>query len=288
MVQFQRRLFPNGSGVRRSVSVVAVLSLLGFCAGCGELQAQSPPETPTPQVTPSNTVVAVGRLQPEGGVIKISVTNAQDSRVNQILVKEGDRVEANQVIAILQGQDRAEQALREAEANVEIKRSQRLKVQQGDYKQAEVAAQQAEIAELEARLRTETVQRQTEIAEAEAILRNAELTYQRNLTLQNEGAIRLSELDDAQEAFETAQATLARKNAELENTTSTLQAQLDQAQATLAQLQEVRPVDVEIAQAELEQALIQVEQRRAELDDTLVRVPVAGQILRINTRVESR
>jgi HlyD family secretion protein len=47
----------------------------------------------------------------------------------------------------------------------------------------------------------------------------------------------------------------------------------------------VRPVDVEIADAELEQALIQVEQKQAELKDTEVRVPVAGQILRINTRV---
>ena len=35
----------------------------------------------------------------------------------------------------------------------------------------------------------------------------------------------------------------------------------------------------------MEQALIQVRQRKAELEDTQVKVPIAGQILRINTRV---
>lgn len=42
---------------------------------------------------------------------------------------------------------------------------------------------------------------------------------------------------------------------------------------------------MEIAKAELEQALIQVQQKKAELDDTQARAPITGQILRINTRV---
>ena len=47
----------------------------------------------------------------------------------------------------------------------------------------------------------------------------------------------------------------------------------------------MRPVDVEIAKSELEQAQIRIEQQRAVLDNTLVRLPVSGQILRINTKV---
>ena len=39
---------------------------------------------------PVAAVVALGRIAPEGEIIKLSVPNAQDSRVNQILVKEGD------------------------------------------------------------------------------------------------------------------------------------------------------------------------------------------------------
>jgi HlyD family secretion protein len=222
---------------------------------------------------------------PEGDVIKISVANAQDSRVNQILVKEGDQVKANQVIAILQGRDRVEQQLRNAEANVTIKRAQLQKIREGEAKAAEIVAQQAVITELEARLTTETTQRQAAIAEAQATLQNMALKYQRYQMLSQEGAVQRAELDDAREAFEKAQATVTRTQAELNNTVSTLQAQLEKERANLSRLREVRPVDVEIAQAELQQAEIQVEQQRAELNDTLVRVPVAGQILRINTRV---
>ena len=50
-------------------------------------------------------------------------------------------------------------------------------------------------------------------------------------------------------------------------------------------MQQVRPVDIEIAEAELERAIIEVDQRKADYEDTLVKVPVAGQILRINTKV---
>lgn len=71
----------------------------------------------------------------------------------------------------------------------------------------------------------------------------------------------------------------------VEHTESTLRTKLAQEKANLAQLQEVRPIDFAIAQSELKQAQIQVEQYKAELDNTNVRVPIAGQILRINTRV---
>jgi HlyD family secretion protein len=253
------------------------------CAACS---APTVAESSSPAATPvSTTVVASGKIVPEGGVIKISVANAQDSRVNQILVKEGEAVAANQVIAVLQGRDRAAQQLRDAEANVAIKQAQLLKIQAGDFKDSELTAQQATIAELEARLKAETLEKQAAIAEAEATLRNAELKYTRNQALETEGAVKRSDLDDAQEELAKARASLDRTRAELANTLTTLAAQANKEKANLARLQEVRPVDIEIARAELEQAQIQVEQKRAELDDTLVRVPVAGQILRINTRV---
>lgn len=272
--------------LRHCITNTAILSLI-TCTACSAMQAQdNSPDSPTPAatVTPSQ-VVALGKLIPQGDVIKISVVNAQDSRVNQILVKEGEYVKENQVIAILQGQNRVEQQLREAQANVAIKQAQLRKIQQGDFKQGEIVAQKAAIAELTARLRTETKQRQATIAQAEATIRNAQLKYQRYVTLAAEGAIKRSELDDAQEQFDTAKAILAQNQAELDNTTSTLEAQINKENANLKRLQEVRPVDIDIAKAELQQAQIQVEQRKAELEDTQVRVPVAGQILRINTRV---
>ncbi|WGV23183.1 efflux RND transporter periplasmic adaptor subunit [Halotia branconii] len=283
MVKFQQGV---STTVQYCIANTTILSLIA-CTACGSLQAQNNPrDSPTPtEIASSSQVVALGKLVPQGDVIKISVVNAQDSRVNQILVQEGDFVQANQVIAILQGQNRVEQQLKQAQANVAIKSAQLRKIQQGDFKQSEIIAQKAAIAELNARLRTETKQRQAAITQAEATMRNAELKYQRYVTLAAAGAIQRAELDDAQEQFEKAKAIIAENRAELENTTSTLAAQLTKETANLKSLQEVRPVDIEIAKAELQQAQIQVEQSKAQLEDTQVRVPVAGQILRINTRV---
>ncbi len=263
----------------------ATLSLICLTACNSTLAQNNISQSPAPTEAPINRVVALGKLVPEGDVIKISAVNAKDSRVNQIMVKEGDFVQANQVIAILQGQDRAEQQIRDAKANVAIKQAQLQKIQQGDVKQGEIAAQQAAVRELETRLRTESKQKQAAIASSQATIRNAQLKYQRYVGLNQAGAIKRSDLDDAREGFDKATATLDLSIADLDNTISTLKAQLVKEQANLRRLQEVRPVDVAIAKAELEQAQIQVEQRKAEIDNTQVRVPVAGQILRLNTRV---
>jgi HlyD family secretion protein len=269
-----------------------MLILLASCGACNPPLARGdrPPEPPPSEENSTKWVVALGKLIPEGDTIKISVANAEDSRVNSILVEEGDLVPANGIIATLQGRDRAEQQLKESQANVSVKRSQLKKIQQGEAKAGEIAAQRAAIAEIEARLANESTQKQAAIAEAEATLRKAQPKYDRFVASEaaQQGAISQNVLEEAKEERDRASAALNLAKADLNNTTSTLKAQIARENANLARLQEVRPVDVEIAQAELEQALIQVQQRRAELDDTLVRVPIAGQILKINTRVGER
>ena len=288
-IPFKRSVLLGGLiGLSLLISAIAIFSLLKSKASdpITTAQAQQTPEAiETAKVTPVSKVIATGKLLPEGGVIKISVTNAQDSRVEKLLVEEGDFVEANQAIAILQGKEKAQQQLRDAQANVEIKQGQLSRIQQGEAKQGDIAAQLAVISEIGARLATETRQKEAQISQAEATLRNALGKYQRYTPLAQEGAIGVSLLNDVQEELEKAKGAIVQLEAELEHTESTLQAKLAQEKANLAQLQEVRPIDVAIAQAELKQAQIQVEQYKAELDNTNVRVPVAGQILRINTRV---
>ncbi|MEM7581482.1 MAG: HlyD family efflux transporter periplasmic adaptor subunit [Cyanobacteria bacterium P01_A01_bin.80] len=277
--------------VGKYVKLVAILALVGLCTACNSDKAEkkNPEKESVPveevNLVTNNRVVALGKIIPEGEVIKISVVNARDSRVNQILVEEGDFVEASQVIATLQGKERAEQRLRDAMANVKIKRSQLLKIEQGDFKEGEILAQKAKISELEARLETETQEKAAAITEKKAALTNAEIQFKRNQSLQKQGAISKSQLDNSREEFERARAIFAQAQANLNNTKSVLEAQLVREKANLQQIREVLPVDVDIASSELEQALIQVEQRKAELEDTQVKVPIAGQILRINTRV---
>jgi HlyD family secretion protein len=234
---------------------------------------------------PVTAVIALGQIEPEGEVIKLSVPNAQDSRVNQILVKEGDFVKTNQVIAILQGIDQLEADLRDADADVRLHEAELLKVQQGEAKQAEIAAQRATIARLEAQLKAETTQKQAAINSVEATLQEAQLTYQRRQDLSTEGAISIADADTAKRELATAEAALMERQAELEKTITTLQAQINQEKATLAQLKEIRPVDVRIAKVRLEKAKIAVTQRKAQLENAKVRAPSAGQILKINTRI---
>jgi HlyD family secretion protein len=245
--------------------------------------AQAP--TPTPSIAPVTSVVALGRIEPKGEIIRLSVANAQDSRVEQLLVRAGDRVEAGQVIAMLQGLDRRQAALTAAEQNVAIAQARLAQVQSGDAKTSELAAQQANIGRLEAQLRAETTEREAAIARVQIDLLNAETTYERYQKLYQSGATSLAEMETAQKNLEAVRTQLTIAQAQLDNTTSTLQRQIQQEQYQLSNLSEVRPADVQVAQAELNYALTQVEKAKAELDDLYVRAPIAGQILKINTRI---
>ncbi len=261
---------------------------LSLTLGLGLTSCNRPGET-EPEVVETAianpTVVAVGRLGPVGGVIKLSVPNAADSRVNQILVREGDRVQAGQVIAVLQGAERRERDLAEALQNVALFEARLAQVEAGTAKQAEIAAQRSNIIRLEADLRTQRLEKEAAIAAAEADLRDAELTYARQTSLVNDGAISQQAQDQARQVLDNRRATVIQRQAQLANTEQTLQQQLQTEQQNLSQLQEVRPVDVQVARAELERARIAVEQRQADLEDTQVKVPIPGQILRINTKV---
>lgn len=94
-----------------------VLSLLVLISGCeinSAAQSQDAAPETKPKIQRPKQVVALGKLVPRGEVIKLSVANAEDSRVNQILVNEGDRVKKDQVIAILQGFENSQRNLEEA------------------------------------------------------------------------------------------------------------------------------------------------------------------------------
>ncbi|MDV3351932.1 HlyD family efflux transporter periplasmic adaptor subunit [Leptothoe sp. LEGE 181152] len=278
-----RKLFPQ-DWVTGTIAILLV-GTTGTYFVLSQAQEQKLAQDTQVEILPAKAVTALGRLEPQGEVIKLSVANAQDSRVNQLFVEEGYWVEAGEVIAVLQGLDKKQAELTEAQQNVVIYQARQAQIETGDAKIADIAAQQAVINQLKAQLRTETIERQAEITSAEAELRHAKQTYQRYHQLHQSGAVETIALDERQETFETTQAALSEAEAHLENTVSTLQERIRHEQALLAKLEEVRPVDLHVAQAEVEHAIAQVHRIKAELEDYYVRVPVAGQILKINTRV---
>ncbi|MEL6249888.1 MAG: biotin/lipoyl-binding protein [Cyanobacteria bacterium J06648_16] len=142
------------------IGTVAVLMVgsAGTYYVLSQTTTQPPRSDAIVEVLPAQTVTALGRLEPEGEVIKLSVANAADSRVNQLRVEEGDWVKAGDVIAILQGLDKKQAELTAAQKNVAIYQAKLAQIRAGDAKDAEFAAQRAVIQQLEAQLLTETAE----------------------------------------------------------------------------------------------------------------------------------
>jgi HlyD family secretion protein len=267
-------------------TIIIAASLGVFAVVYSVLQAQAPkPTAIAANSTPPNAVTALGRLEPKGQIIKLSAINAQDSRVDKLLVQEGDYVKTGQVIAVLQGLDKRKAALAEAQQDLAVQQAKLAQTMAGEAKSGDIAAQEANIAQLEAKLRTEMAEKKAFVARTEAELRNDRLNYERYQTLLQEGAVNTSNMDEKRKNLEISQAKLAEANAQLANVEATLQQQIRQQKATLDKLKEVRPVDISVSQAQVDYAKTKVATASADLNDVYVRVPVAGRILKINTRI---
>nr|WP_235181597.1 ABC exporter membrane fusion protein [Chlorogloeopsis fritschii] len=281
---------------------------------------QNPASTSLPTTPPAtNTVSARGRVEPQGEVIRLSAsTSLETVKIHRLLVKEGDKVISNQVIAILDNYNRLWAALKQAKQQVKVAQANLAKVKAG-VKTGEINAQKAQIARLQAQLFGErktqqaTIARlqaqllgerrtqQANIARLQAQLSNAQTEFGRFQMLYKEGAVEASkfdskrlELETAREQLNAAKASLNQTEetlqqqineakATLKQTEETLQQQINEAKATLNQIAEVRPTDVQAAQAEVESAIAAVEKAQADLELTYVRAPKDGQILKIYT-----
>jgi HlyD family secretion protein len=246
----------------------------------------SPPATDSAAElpAPAQKVTALGRLEPEAEVIRLAAPLSLDGdRVAQVLVKEGDRVQAKQVVAILDSRDRLQDALRQAQEQVRVAQSKLAQVKAG-AKSGEILAQQATVNQAQAQLRGELETQKATIARWQSETRTARAEYQRFLKLYQQGAVAASELDSKRLAAETAQSQLREAQAAFSRTNQTLQAQVRQAKATLSQIAEVRPVDVQAAQTEVESAIATQKQAQTDLAQAYIRAPMSGQILKIHTK----
>mgnify|MGYP001800071731 CR=1 FL=1 len=273
---------------RRSLLLgAAAVAAIGVTAGWiwqnqGILWSGNDAETVEPAPIP--TVTALGRLEPEGEAVSlVAPTTAQETRIGQLLVAEGDRVAAGQAIAILDNRDSLQAALRSAEEQVRIAQAQLDQVEAGG-KTGELQAQEAEIARFRAEEAGTLATQQATINRLAAEVENARLEYQRYESLYQQGAISASERDTKKLTYDTAQQQRQEAQAELDRLQTTTQEQIARAAATLDQLAEVRPVDVELAAAELAAAQAAVAAAQVDLDKAYVQAPQAGQVVKIHTR----
>ena len=243
------------------------------------------PVVPTPAPVPTPTAVsALGQIEPEGEVIRLSVsTAAEGSRVDSLLVERGDTVKQGQVVAILDSYNRAAAALNKARTDVSIAQANLERVRAG-AKQGDINAQKSAINRLEAELRGQIASQKAAIARLSAELNNAKVEYNRYQQLFEDGAISVQQRDTRRLRVDTVEQQLAEAQETLNRTIETTEVERNEAQAKLESVTEVRTVDVQVAEAELEQAQAAVQQAQASLALTEVRSPMDGRVLEVNAR----
>lgn len=304
-----------------TTTLLAVGSVAGYALVSQKSFISQPEPVATPIATAPElqTVTAVGWLEPKGEVIQLSASEAaQSSRVAELLVEEGDWVNLGDAIAILDSRDRLQAALERAEAQVQVAEAGLAQVQAGaktgdisaasarfSRTQAElegqVSTQRAAIATLEAQLQGEKQAQQATINRIVAELKDAQTNCQRYQSLHADGAVSAQDRDSVclqadttQQRLQEAQANLNRivssrseqineAQANLNRTINTVERQIEESQASLQAISEVRPVDIQLAQAELSSAQAAVRQAQADLELAYVRATQPGRVIEIHT-----
>ncbi|NES86361.1 MAG: ABC exporter membrane fusion protein [Moorea sp. SIO2B7] len=272
------------------------------------------------ETAPIEAVSALGRLEPQGEVIQLAAPpNMGGAKVAQLLVEEGDTVTINQVIAVLDNRDRKQAAVELAKQEVKVAQAN-LAIVKAGAKTGEIKAQRATIGRLQAQLEGEIATNRAKIARLEAQLLgekfelaatidrlqaeldNAEREFERYRQLEKDGAISTSALDQRRLTLDTARERLKEAKASRKRIVETLTEQIREAKANFRQIQhtldnqiqeakanldriaEVRPVDVQLAQVQVEKAIASLKEAQTDLQLSYVKSPLNGEVLKIHTR----
>ncbi|HKE29368.1 MAG TPA: efflux RND transporter periplasmic adaptor subunit [Bryobacteraceae bacterium] len=196
----------------------------------------------------SGAVSCLGRIEPEGGLIHVagSYILGHPPVIERVAVREGDNVRRGAVLALLSGQEQLGAALEQAKAQTAVAKARLDQVRAG-VRKADLAAQQSEIARIEAKM---------ESAQAE---------FRRYDVLRKSDDVTASELDARR-----AGAIVAER-------------ELEESRRRLQSLEEVPASDVKLAEAQLEASAAAEMRAQRELEMTVVRAPVDGRILKIHS-----
>ena len=230
----------------RTLHAITLVALALCAASCR--QPPQPAAAPERSVPPAERPIgALGHVEAGDGLVAVATRSlsGQPSIIGRLLVKDGDTVKTGQVLAELDSERQLAAAQRQAGARIDVARKRLAQVQAG-AKASDLAVQQAEIERLQAELA------------------NAEQEYRRyaslgdNVTASTLGALRLR-IDTATHA-------------------------LTGAKQRLASLTDVRPVDVDLARAELDEAIGNEARAAAEHAASVIHAPINGRVVKIYAR----
>ena len=260
-----------------------------FCfilAGCtGFFVVGCERSKPADKIAPApRQVSALGRLEPENKVRKISVPSSlSGDRIEKLFVEENQIVKAGTALAILNSQAARQASLQEARQEVKVAQSELNLVKSG-AKKGEIAAQEYKVQSLERQLEGESISLNAEISSARSKQKEAKLEAERYKALFRAGGVSEIERDRYRTRADVTDSDLAKAMSNRNRSLSTLQADINSARNTLAQIKDIRPEEVSKAQNQLEKALATLNRANQEYNDTTIRAPEDGQILKINAR----
>lgn len=203
----------------------------------------------SPPASATRLVVGLGRIIPLGETRTIAAPfGAGDARIGDLRVKEGDRVQRGDVLATLDNEKQFEAAVESARALA--------------------AAREATFAQVRASVRASRDEAKAALARAETTAANALREFERADELRRRGVAtettfdqRRAARDEAQREVERLRATLSRYGEDLDT----------------------QP-DVVVAARNLDAAKADLARAAADLDKAIVRAPITGTVLTINTR----
>lgn len=231
---------------------------------------------------PEPVVTALGRLEPDGGVIDVApnVLGTASTLVSELRVQQGDWVEAGELIAILGNYLAHQAAVAEAQQQVHVATARLAQVGAG-AKVGDAKVQEAAISRLKVQQQGDISAQQARLARLRAEWRNAVEEHQRYHDLYTQGAISVSELDTRQTSLAIVQAQMREAETILVQLQAVGAQEIRQAEAALDRIQEIRPVDIVLAEEEVQVAISSLQRAQVALEQTYVKAPVSGQILQV-------
>lgn len=194
-----------------------------------------------------NPVVALGAIVPGNAVLHLNApASSGEAQIQRLFVREDDIVAPGQILGTLDSIDRLKAAVGVARAQVASKQAALNKVLAGNSR-FEIAAQRSAVE----RLRAEADRQDSD--------------FRRYQALHQDGLISEAEWETHAQSFHSASASLA------------------EAQASLGRSAEIRPVDIDIASADLHAEQASLASAEANVQQAYIRAPVSGRILHIYT-----
>lgn len=174
----------------------ALLVLVGGLSGACQLLPSNAPQVEAPL---ARRVSALGRIEPLGGISKVSVPSSlSNDRVREILVNEGQRVEPGQPLAILESFDSLNATAQKSKASIAVA-------------ERKLRSQDAVIR----RYRAELTQAKAEARRAKELLTAGATSANRYEAKQAEAESSEAQLQEALADRETLQAQLIESRASL-------------------------------------------------------------------------